>query len=166
MGFFGTNKKQLGQQNTKHLKPGFGGVKAAWYKLTNVPYLDIVIVRGRKRIMRIVDKDEGFDMFTVDGLGTFMLPQGDDMQKMIYYGPGVYLFYRHDSQTPGELVDQKEWATFKFPPYPPSVFQKKLEAKSIADILSEEQKDMGWILWIAGLAVVLVIGFLVFGGGV
>lgn len=101
MGFFGTNKKQLGQQNTKHLKAGFGGVKAAWYKLTNVPYLDIVIVRGRKRIKRIVAKDEGFDMFTVDGLGTFLLPQGDDMQKMIYYGPGVFLFYRHDSQTPG-----------------------------------------------------------------
>jgi len=143
-----------------------GGIKAAWFKMTNQPYIDIVMVRGRKRIARIVTKDTGFDMFTVKNLGTFLMPQGDEMQNMLYDGPGIFLFYRHDSQTAGRLVDIKSWSTFKFPPYSPEVFQKKLEAKSIADVLSEEQKDMGWLVYIAIIAVIAVVGFMVFGGGV
>ena len=166
MGLVGNTKTPVGQRNTVTLKAGMAGIKAGWFKMTNQPYLDIVMVRGRKRIARIVTKDTGFDMFTVKNLGTFLMPQGDEMQNMLYAGPGIFLFYRHDSQTPGQLVDNKNWATFKFPPYPPEVFQKKLEAKSIADVLSEEQKDMGWLVYVAIIAVIAVIGFMVFGGGV
>lgn len=164
MQLFGNDKKANGQNNITRFKPGMAGIKAAWYKMTNTPYLDIIMLRGRKRIMRIVTKDTGLDMFAVEGLGTYLLPQGDDMQNMIYAGHAVYLFYRHDSQTAGELVDSKTWATFKFPPYPPSVFQKKLEAKTISDLLSEEQKDNSWILWVAAIAVVAVLAIMMFGG--
>ena len=166
MGLVGNTKTPVGQRNTVTLKAGMAGIKAGWFKMTNQPYLDIVMVRGRKRIARIVTKDTGFDMFTVKNLGTFLMPQGDEMQNMLYDGPGIFLFYRHDSQTAGRLVDIKSWSTFKFPPYSPEVFQKKLEAKSIADVLSEEQKDMGWLVYVAIIAVIAVVGFMVFGGGV
>lgn len=164
MSLFGNNKKSIGQANTLHLKPGMCGLKAGLYKLLNTPYVDILIVRGNKKICRIVTKDTGFDMFSVDGLGTFLMPQGNEMQKMLYDGRGIFLFYRHDSQTPGELVDKKEWSTFEFPPYSPAVFQKKLEAKTVSDLLSEEQKDMSWILWLAVLAIVAVAVIMILGG--
>lgn len=163
-GLFGSNKSMAGQQDTKTLKPGFAGLKSVWYKLTNTPYVDIVIVRDRKRIIHLVAKDTGFDMFSIPGLGTFLMPQGEEMHDMIYSGNGIYLFYRIDSQTAGQLVDQKTWATFVFPPYSPEIFQRKLESKAIADLLSEERKDMSWIIWIVILVVIIAALFLMFGG--
>ena len=76
MGLFGNTKTPVGQRNTVTLKPGMAGIKAGWFKMTNQPYLDIVMVRGRKRIARIVTKDTGFDMFTVKNLGNLPYATG------------------------------------------------------------------------------------------
>ncbi len=144
---------------------GNAAMNAAFYKTINRAYLDIRIFRGYKMVTRIVTEDTGADCFTVEDVGTFMLPNSEEAQTTLYDRHANYLFYVLDSSKPGEIVDNKEWSTFEFPPISPKEFQIIKEGQTVSDLLAENQKDTGWIIWLL-FGVIALVGVMILLGGI
>lgn len=144
---------------------GNAAMKAAFYKTINRPYLDIRIFRGYKMITRIVTEDTGADCFTVEDVGTFMLPNSEEAKTTLHDSHANYLFYVVDSSKPGEIVDDKEWSTFEFPPISAKEFQAVKEGQTVSDLLAENEKDTGWINWLL-FGVIALVGVMILLGGI
>ena len=159
---FGTTRKPK-ELNRFRVGKGLPGLKAALYRLTNKSYLDIRIYRGYREITRIVTPDTGMRRFVV-GVGAFVMPNEEQMLRQLHDRHALYINYNINSSAPGEVTYDLEPIAFVYPPLSPDEFQTELEAQTVADLLSETEKDMSWIWMLAGGAVLIFILILLFGG--
>ena len=143
---------------------GSPALKAFWYRILNKPYLDIRIFRGYKEITRIVTPDTGMRQFTVEGIGTFVVPTGDNLLRQYYNRHCIYLNYNIQNSNPGVPVECEKWTEYEYPPLSPEEFQILLEAQTVADLLSETEKDTKWIWYLLIGGIVLVGLIMLFGG--
>lgn len=139
-------------------------LKAFWYRILNKPYLDIRIFRGYKEITRIVTPDTGMRQFTVEGIGTFVVPTGDNLLRQYYNKYCIYLNYNIQNSNPGVPVEYEKWTEYEYPPLSPEEFQILLEAQTVADLLSETEKDTKWIWYLLIGGIVLVALIMLVGG--
>lgn len=152
------NRKAV-KQNRFRVNEGMPGIKAFMYRIRNKPYLDVRIYRGYREISRIVTPDNGMDTFTVEEIGTFIMPKGEQLLKQYHDKNAIYLCYNLNSCSAGIPVDAQNWTEYEYPPLQPAEFQNLLEAQTIADLLSETQKDLKWIwyLLIGGIIIFAII---------
>ena len=143
---------------------GNPGIKAFLYRILNKPYLDIRIFRGYKEITRIVTQDTGMRQFTVEGIGTFVVPTGDNLLRQYYNKHCIYLNYNIQNSNPGVPVECEKWTEYEYPPLSPEEFQVLLEAQTVADLLSETEKDTKWIWYLLIGGIVLVALIMLMGG--
>ena len=143
---------------------GSPGIKAFTYRIMNKPYLDIRIFRGYKEITRIVTPDTGMRQFTVEGIGTFVVPTGDNLLRQYYNKYCIYLNYNIQNSNPGVPVECEKWTEYEYPPLSPEEFQVLLEAQTVADLLSETEKDTKWIWYLLIGGIVLVALIMLLGG--
>ncbi len=143
---------------------GNPGVKAFTYRILNKPYLDIRIFRGYKEITRIVTPDTGMRQFTVEDVGTFVVPTGDNLLRQYYNKHCIYLNYNIQNSNPGVPVEYEKWTEYEYPPLSPEEFQVLLEAQTVADLLSETEKDTKWIWYLLIGGIVLVALIMLLGG--
>jgi len=143
---------------------GNPGIKAFLYRILNKPYLDIRIFRGYKEITRIVTPDTGMRQFTVEGIGTFVVPTGDNLLRQYYNKHCIYLNYNVQNSNPGVPVEYEKWTEYEYPPLSPEEFQVLLEAQTVADLLSETEKDMKWLWYLLIGGIVLVALIMLMGG--
>lgn len=143
---------------------GNPGIKAFLYRILNKPYLDIRIYRGYKEITRIVTPDTGMRQFTVEGIGTFVVPTGDNLLRQYYNKHCIYLNYNIQNSNPGVPVECEKWTEYEYPPLSPEEFQVLLEAQTVADLLSETEKDTKWIWYLLVGGIVLVALIMLMGG--
>ena len=143
---------------------GSPGIKAFLYRILNKPYLDIRIFRGYKEITRIVTPDTGMRQFTVEGIGTFVVPTGDNLLRQYYNKHCIYLNYNIQNSNPGVPVECEKWTEYEYPPLSPEEFQVLLEAQTVADLLSETEKDTKWIWYLLIGGIVLVALIMLLGG--
>ena len=143
---------------------GNPAVKAFWYRLINKPYLDIRIFRGYKEITRIVTQDTGMRQFTVENVGTFVVPTGDNLLRQYYNRHCIYLNYNIQNSNPGVPVECEKWTEYEYPPLTPEEFQILLEAQTVADLLKETEKDTKWIWYLLIGGIVLVALIMLMGG--
>lgn len=143
---------------------GNPALKAFIYRLLNKPYLDIKIFRGYKEITRIVTLDSGMRMFSVENIGTFVVPTGDNLLKQYFNKYCVYLNYNIQNSNPGIPVEREKWTQYEYPPLSPKEFQVLLEAQTVADLLSETEKDTKWIWYLLIGGIVLVALIMLMGG--
>lgn len=143
---------------------GSPGIKAFLYRILNKPYLDIRIFRGYKEITRIVTPDTGMRQFTVEGIGTFVVPTGDNLLRQYYNKYCIYLNYNIQNSNPGVPVECEKWTEYEYPPLSPEEFQVLLEAQTVADLLSETEKDTKWIWYLLIGGIVLVALIMLLGG--
>jgi len=143
---------------------GSPGIKAFMYRLLNKPYLDIKIFRGYKEITRIVTPDTGMRQFSVEGIGTFVVPTGDYLLKQYFNRHCIYLHYNIQNSNPGEPVECEKWTEYEYPPLSPEEFQVLLEAQTVADLLSETEKDTKWI-WYLLIGGIVLVGLIMLMGG-
>jgi len=143
---------------------GSPALKAFWYRLINKPYLDIRIYRGYKEITRIVTPDTGMRQFTVEGVGTFVVPTGDNLLRQYYNKHCIYLNYNIQNSNPGVPVECEKWTEYEYPPLSPEEFQVLLEAQTVADLLSETEKDTKWI-WYLLIGGIVLVGLIMLMGG-
>lgn len=143
---------------------GSPGIKAFMYRLLNKPYLDIRIFRGYKEITRIVTPDTGMRQFTVENIGTFVVPTGDYLLKQYFNRHCIYLNYNIQNSNPGEPVEYEKWTQYEYPPLSPEEFQVLLEAQTVADLLSETEKDTKWI-WYLLIGGIVLVGLIMLMGG-
>lgn len=162
MGFFNREAKKI---NRFRVGKGSPGIRASMYRLTNKTYLDIRIYRGYRLLTRIVTRDTGMSRFTVENVGTFIVPKGDKLLKQYHDRHAVYLNYNKDTSAAGEPVEETEATTFNYPAITPEEFQIHLEAQTVADLLSETAPNMTWIWYLVGAAVLIFALLMVFGGG-
>lgn len=134
------------------------------YRLLNKPYLDIRIFRGYKEITRIVTPDTGMRQFSVEGIGTFVVPTGDYLLRQYFNKHCIYLNYNLQNSNPGEPVEAEKWTQYEYPPLSPEEFQVLLEAQTVADLLSETQKDIKWI-WYLLIGGIVLVGLIMLMGG-
>lgn len=143
---------------------GSPALKAFWYRLINKQYLDIRIYRGYKEITRIVTPDTGMRQFTVEDVGTFVVPTGDNLLRQYYNKHCIYLNYNIKNSNPGVPVEYEKWTEYEYPPLSPEEFQVLLEAQTVADLLSETEKDTKWIWYLMIGGIVLVALIMLMGG--
>ena len=143
---------------------GSPALKAFWYRILNKPYLDIRIYRGYKEITRIVTPDTGMRQFTVEDVGTFVVPTGDNLLRQYYNKHCIYLNYNIQNSNPGVPVEYEKWTEYEYPPLSPEEFQVLLEAQTVADLLSETEKDTKWIWYLMIGGIVLVALIMLMGG--
>jgi hypothetical protein len=143
---------------------GNPAIKAFVYRLLNKPYLDIKIFRGYKEITRIVTPDTGMRQFSIEGIGTFVVPTGDYLLKQYFNRHCVYLNYNIQNSNPGEPVECEKWTQYEYPPLSPEEFQVLLEAQTVADLLSETEKDTKWI-WYLLIGGIVLVGLIMLMGG-
>jgi len=143
---------------------GSPAIKAFMYRLLNKPYLDIKIFRGYKEITRIVTQDTGMRQFSVEGIGTFVVPTGDYLLRQYFNKYCIYLHYNLQNSNPGEPVEAEKWTQYEYPPLSPEEFQVLLEAQTVADLLSETQKDTKWI-WYLLIGGIVLVGLIMLMGG-
>jgi len=143
---------------------GNPGIKAFTYRLLNKPYLDIRIFRGYKEIARIVTPDTGMRQFSVEGIGTFVVPTGDYLLRQYFNRHCIYLNYNIQNSNPGEPVECEKWTQYEYPPLSPEEFQVLLEAQTVADLLSETEKDSKWI-WYLLIGGIVLVGLIMLMGG-
>ena len=143
---------------------GNPGIKAFAYRILNKPYLDIRIFRGYKEITRIVTPDTGMRQFTVEGIGTFVVPAGDNLLRQYYNKHCIYLNYNIQNSNPGVPVEYEKWTEYEYPPLSPEEFQVLLEAQTVADLLSETEKDTKWI-WYLLIGGIVLVGLIMLMGG-
>ena len=143
---------------------GSPALKAFTYRILNKPYLDIRIFRGYKEITRIVTPDTGMRQFTVEGIGTFVVPTGDNLLRQYYNKYCIYLNYNIQNSNPGVPVECEKWTEYEYPPLSPEEFQVLLEAQTVADLLSETEKDTKWIWYLLIGGIVLVALIMLLGG--
>ena len=139
-------------------------IKTFLYRLLNKPYLDIKIFRGYKEITRIVTPDTGMRQFSVEGIGTFVVPTGDYLLRQYFNKHCIYLNYNLQNSNPGEPVEAEKWTQYEYPPLSPEEFQVLLEAQTVADLLSETQKDTKWI-WYLLIGGIVLVGLIMLMGG-
>ena len=139
-------------------------IKAFMYRLLNKPYLDIRIFRGYKEITRIVTPDTGMRMFSVEDVGTFIVPTGDNLLRQYFNKHCIYLNYNIQNSNPGEPVECEKWTEYEYPPLSPEEFQILLEAQTVADLLSETEKDTKWI-WYLLIGGIVLVGLIMLMGG-
>ena len=143
---------------------GNPGIKAFLYRILNKQYLDIRIYRGYKEITRIVTPDTGMRQFTVEDVGTFVVPTGDNLLRQYYNKHCIYLNYNIQNSNPGVPVECEKWTEYEYPPLSPEEFQVLLEAQTVADLLSETEKDTKWIWYLLIGGIVLVALIMLMGG--
>ena len=143
---------------------GTPAIKTFLYRLLNKPYLDIKIFRGYKEITRIVTPDTGMRQFSVEGIGTFVVPTGDYLLRQYFNKHCIYLNYNLQNSNPGEPVEAEKWTQYEYPPLSPEEFQVLLEAQTVADLLSETQKDTKWI-WYLLIGGIVLVGLIMLMGG-
>ncbi len=143
---------------------GNPALKAFLYRLLNKPYLDIRIFRGYKEITRIVTQDTGMRMFSIEGIGTFIVPTGDNLLKQYFNKHCIYLNYNIQNSNPGIPVECEKWTQYEYPPLSPEEFQVLLEAQTVADLLSETEKDTKWI-WYLLIGGIVLVGLIMLMGG-
>ena len=143
---------------------GIPALNAFWYRILNKPYLDIRIFRGYKEITRIVTPDTGMRQFTVEGIGTFVVPTGDNLLRQYYNKHCIYLNYNIQNSNPGVPVECEKWTEYEYPPLSPEEFQVLLEAQTVADLLSETEKDTKWI-WYLLIGGIVLVGLIMLMGG-
>lgn len=143
---------------------GSPALKAFLYRILNKPYLDIRIFRGYKEITRIVTPDTGMRQFTVENVGTFVVPTGDNLLRQYYNKYCIYLNYNIQNSNPGVPVECEKWTEYEYPPLSPEEFQVLLEAQTVADLLSETEKDTKWIWYLMIGGIVLVALIMLLGG--
>ena len=143
---------------------GNPAIKAFMYRLLNKPYLDIRIFRGYKEITRIVTPDTGMRQFSVENIGTFVVPTGDYLLKQYFNRHCIYLNYNIQNSNPGEPVEYEKWTQYEYPPLSPEEFQTLLEAQTVADLLSETEKDTKWI-WYLLIGGIVLVGLIMLMGG-
>ena len=143
---------------------GSPAIKTFLYRLLNKPYLDIKIFRGYKEITRIVTPDTGMRQFSVEGIGTFVVPTGDYLLRQYFNKHCIYLNYNLQNSNPGEPVEAEKWTQYEYPPLSPEEFQVLLEAQTVADLLSETQKDTKWI-WYLLIGGIVLVGLIMLMGG-
>ena len=143
---------------------GSPGIKAFLYRILNKPYLDIRIFRGYKEITRIVTPDTGMRQFTVENVGTFVVPTGDNLLRQYYNKYCIYLNYNIQNSNPGVPVECEKWTEYEYPPLSPEEFQVLLEAQTVADLLSETEKDTKWI-WYLLVGGIVLVGLIMLMGG-
>ena len=139
-------------------------IKTFLYRLLNKPYLDIKIFRGYKEITRIVTPDTGMRQFSVEGIGTFIVPTGDYLLRQYFNKHCIYLNYNLQNSNPGEPVEAEKWTQYEYPPLSPEEFQVLLEAQTVADLLSETEKDTKWI-WYLLIGGIVLVGLIMLMGG-
>ena len=163
MKMFATKRKP---KSIERFRVGKGNpaLKAFMYRLLNKPYLDIKIFRGYKEITRIVTLDSGMRMFSVENIGTFVVPTGDNLLKQYFNKHCVYLNYNIQNSNPGIPVECEKWTQYEYPPLSPKEFQVLLEAQTVADLLSETEKDTKWIWYLLIGGIVLVALIMLMGG--
>ena len=163
MKMFATKRKA---KTIERFRVGKGNpaLKAFLYRLLNKPYLDIRIFRGYKEITRIVTQDTGMRMFSVEGVGTFIVPTGDNLLRQYYNKYCIYLNYNIQNSNPGVPVEYEKWTEYEYPPLSPEEFQVLLEAQTVADLLSETEKDTKWIWYLLIGGIVLVALIMLMGG--
>ena len=143
---------------------GSPALKAFIYRLLNTPYLDIKIFRGYKEITRIVTPDTGMRQFSVENIGTFVVPTGDYLLRQYFNRHCIYLHYNIQNSNPGEPVECEKWTEYEYPPLSPEEFQVLLEAQTVADLLSETEKDTKWI-WYLLIGGIVLVGLIMLIGG-
>jgi len=143
---------------------GNPGLKAALFKLTSKPYLDIRIYRGYRQITRIVTPDKGMDTFTIDDIGTFVVPKGDELMTQYHDRNALYLCYNLANSKAGIPVESEKPTKFEFPALSPEEFQRYLESQTVADLLSETKKDTSWLWYLIIAAIVIFALLMIFGG--
>ena len=139
-------------------------IKTFLYRLLNKPYLDIKIFRGYKEITRIITPDTGMRQFSVEGIGTFVVPTGDYLLRQYFNKHCIYLNYNLQNSNPGEPVEAEKWTQYEYPPLSPEEFQVLLEAQTVADLLSETEKDTKWI-WYLLIGGIVLVGLIMLMGG-
>ena len=159
---FGTRKPK--SIDRFRIGKGSPALKAFWYRLINKQYLDIRIFRGYKEITRIVTPDTGMRQFTVEDVGTFVVPTGDNLLRQYYNKHCIYLNYNIQNSNPGVPVECEKWTEYEYPPLSPEEFQVLLEAQTIADLLSETEKDTKWI-WYLLIGGIVLVGLIMLMGG-
>lgn len=143
---------------------GSPGLRALMYKMMNKPYLDIRVYRGYREVTRIVTPDTGMSRFTIENVGTFILPTGEALDNQYHDKNALYVTYNLLSSAAGVPVDNQAWTAFIFPALSPAEFQIHLEAQTVADLLSESERDMSWLWYLVGAAIV-IFGLLLFLNG-
>lgn len=166
MSFFKPKRKSVGQIDTVRLPDGpISMITGAVYGLLGTPYFDVNIIRGSTIIVRGCLKDEGYDYFTVANVGTFVLPGSEDIERHLRRGCCTKLFYRLENSRAGDLLDEGVTPSeFEYPVFTPAAFQAQLEAKTLADLLSEEESSYTWIIWLIAIVFVGIIVLSFFGG--
>ena len=143
---------------------GNPALKAFWYRILNKQYLDIRIYRGYKEITRIVTPDTGMRQFTVEDVGRFVVPTGDNLLRQYYNKHCIFLNYNIQNSNPGVPVEYEKWTEYEYPPLSPEEFQILLEAQTVADLLSETEKDTKWI-WYLLVGGIVLVGLIMLMGG-
>ncbi len=166
MSLFKPKHKSVGQIDTVRLPEGvMSQITGVMYSLVGVPYFDVNIVRGNQIIRRGALKDDGFEYMTVPNVGTFVIPDSLEIDKHLRRGCSTKLFYRIENSHAGELLENGvEPAEFEYPVLSPAAFQAQLEAKTLADLLSEEEKSYSWIIWLIAIVFIGIIILSMLGG--
>ena len=156
------NKKAV--KDRFYVGKGYPGLRAAWYRLMNKSYLDIRIHRGYRRLTRIVTPDFGMDYFTLEGVGTFLLPTDEEMLRLYHDRNALYIDYNIDTSAPGEVVEFAKHTKINYPALSPKKFAAHLNQQTVVDLLSETQKDNTWLYLALGAIVIIVVVMMMFGG--
>jgi hypothetical protein len=102
--------------------------------------------------------------FSVENIGTFVVPTGDYLLKQYFNRHCIYLHYNIQNSNPGEPVECEKWTQYEYPPLSPEEFQVLLEAQTVADLLSETEKDTKWI-WYLLIGGIVLVGLIMLMGG-
>lgn len=159
----------LNKKGVKHprfrVNQAMPGFKAVWYRLMNKAYLDMRVYRGYRSLCRIVTPDTGMETFTIDDIGTFVMPKGEDLLKQYHDKNALYLTWNIHSCSAGIPVEAEKWTQYEFPPLNPSEFQNLMEAQTVADLLSETGQDLKWLWYLLGAGVLMFVIMMILGGG-
>lgn len=161
--FGNNNKPQPAKIRRVRASKGFMGAgnMAEWYKFRKILYLDIRIFRGRDQIKRIVIEDNGEEDISLSGIGILRIPREIAMRE----GYAGLLFYQVGNPEPLEFNAEREYValqpTMKY--IPAKALQKMLETQTVADILAEEEKDTGWLMYVVMAVVAIGILFFIMG---
>jgi len=78
--------------------------------------------------------------FSVEGIGTFVVPTGDYLLRQYFNKHCIYLNYNLQNSNPGEPVEAEKWTQYEYPPLSPEEFQVLLEAQTVADYCRKHRK--------------------------
>lgn len=166
MSFIKPERKNVGQEDTIRLPEGFiNNVNSIYLNIIGIPNFDINIIRGNRIIIRGTLKDAGYEYFTVPNVGTFVLPKSTEKDNHLIRGCSIKLYYKLESSAPARLLDENvNPSKFEYPVISPSMFQAMLEAKTLSDLLSEEEKSYTWMIYLIILVFVGIIILSYLGG--